>query len=99
MTLRARNALIHLVAAAVVWNALLWAWPPTVTGLLVNAISISRAPDRMAARTKEQTLKDDLRTMRKAIDQYTVDRERAPASLDDLVSAGYLHEIPLDPFT
>ena len=37
--------------------------------------------------------------MRNAIDQYSLDKLRAPQSLDDLVSAGYLREVPLDPFT
>ncbi len=47
----------------------------------------------------EAVLKQDLRSMRDAIDQYTQDKEKAPQTLDDLVSAGYLHAIPKDPFT
>ena len=47
----------------------------------------------------EAVLKQDLRHMRDAIDQYTQDKGKAPQSLDDLVSAGYLHAIPKDPFT
>jgi general secretion pathway protein G len=47
----------------------------------------------------EAVLKQDLRAMRDAIDQYTQDKQKAPQSLDDLVSAGYLHSIPKDPFT
>jgi len=47
----------------------------------------------------EAVLKQDLRAMRDAIDQYTQDKQNAPQSLDDLVSAGYLHAIPKDPFT
>lgn len=50
-------------------------------------------------RAREATLKQDLDTMRKCIDAYTLDKERAPQSLDDLVSAGYMREIPMDPFT
>ncbi len=50
-------------------------------------------------RANEAVLKQDLRNMRDAIDQYTQDKEKAPQSLDDLVSAGYLHTIPKDPFT
>src|ERR1051326_1941513 len=50
-------------------------------------------------RANEAVLKQDLRNMRDAIDQYTQDKEKAPQSLDDLVSAGYLHAIPKDPFT
>jgi general secretion pathway protein G len=48
---------------------------------------------------KEAVLKEDLYSMRSAIDQYTQDKDKAPQSLDDLVSAGYLHGIPKDPFT
>lgn len=47
----------------------------------------------------EAVLKQDLRSMRDAIDQYTQDKQKAPQTLDDIVSAGYLHGIPKDPFT
>ncbi len=48
---------------------------------------------------RESALKQDLTTLRSAIDQYTLDKEKAPQSLDDLVQAGYLREIPKDPIT
>ena len=48
---------------------------------------------------KEAVLKEDLHTMRSAIDAYTVDKSKAPQSLDDLVQGGYLREIPKDPVT
>ena len=48
---------------------------------------------------KEAVLKEDLHTMRTAIDSYTVDKQKAPQSLDDLVQAGYLKTMPVDPFT
>jgi general secretion pathway protein G len=48
---------------------------------------------------KEAVLKEDLHTMRVAIDSYTVDKQKAPQSLDDLVQAGYLKALPKDPFT
>jgi general secretion pathway protein G len=48
---------------------------------------------------KEAVLREDLRTMRAAIDSYTVDKQKAPQSLDDLVEAGYLKSMPKDPFT
>ena len=49
---------------------------------------------------REAVLKDDLYTLRKLIDEFTVDKERPPTSLDDLVEAGYLRSgIPVDPFT
>jgi general secretion pathway protein G len=47
----------------------------------------------------EHVLKEDLYHMRTAIDQYTQDKNLAPQHLTDLVSAGYLHAIPKDPFT
>ena len=50
-------------------------------------------------KAREAVLKQDLTQMRSAIDQYSLDKLRAPQSLDDLVSAGYLREVPLDPFT
>lgn len=50
-------------------------------------------------KAKENTLKNDLATLRTMIDEYTKDKKKAPQSLDDLVSAGYLKEIPKDPIT
>ncbi|HUZ47731.1 MAG TPA: prepilin-type N-terminal cleavage/methylation domain-containing protein [Terriglobia bacterium] len=51
-------------------------------------------------RAREAVLKDDLFTMRKLIDQYTLDKQQPPESLDDLVQAGYLRGgLPADPFT
>ena len=48
---------------------------------------------------KEVVLKDNLRTLRKTIDQYTADKKKAPQSLQDLVDAGYFKQIPNDPIT
>jgi general secretion pathway protein G len=48
---------------------------------------------------REAVLKEDLHVMRQAIDSYTVDKQKAPQSLDDLVQGGYLKTIPIDPFT
>lgn len=47
----------------------------------------------------EKLLREDLYHMRSAIDQYTQDKNKAPQTLNDLVTAGYLHEIPKDPCT
>jgi len=49
--------------------------------------------------TREAVLRDDLFTMRKLLDQYGADKGRLPQSLDDLVTDGYLREVPTDPFT
>jgi general secretion pathway protein G len=48
---------------------------------------------------REAVLKEDLHTMRDGIDAYTNDKDKAPQSLDDLVTAGYLKVIPIDPMT
>ncbi len=48
---------------------------------------------------RETVLRDDLYRMRSLIDQYSADKGKLPASLDDLVSAGYMREIPVDPIT
>jgi general secretion pathway protein G len=48
---------------------------------------------------KEATLRTDLFRMRDAIDQYYADKAKYPASLDALVSDGYMRAIPEDPIT
>jgi general secretion pathway protein G len=50
-------------------------------------------------RAKEVVLMNDLDEMRRAIDKYTADKERAPQSLQDLVTGGYLRRVPEDPIT
>lgn len=48
---------------------------------------------------REAVLREDLHVMRAAIDSYTMDKQKAPQSLDDLVQSGYLKDIPEDPMT
>jgi general secretion pathway protein G len=48
---------------------------------------------------REAVLKEDLHVMREAIDSYTMDKQKAPQSLDDLIQDGYLRSIPEDPMT
>lgn len=50
-------------------------------------------------KAKETILKQDLQTMRKKIDEYAADKEKLPQSLDDLASAFYIREVPIDPMT
>jgi general secretion pathway protein G len=50
-------------------------------------------------RAKEATLKQDLQAIRQSIDNYTLDKQAAPQSLDDLAQAGYLRLVPRDPMT
>ena len=49
--------------------------------------------------SKESLLRQDLFTLRQAIDQFTLDKRKPPGSLEDLVKAPYLKSIPIDPFT
>ena len=49
--------------------------------------------------SREVVLKEDLHTLRNAIDQYTYDKQKAPQSLDDIVQAGYVKVMPVDPMT
>ena len=54
---------------------------------------------RSIQRSKESVLKNNLYTMRTVIDEYTYDKQKAPQTLQDLVSDGYLRQIPVDPIT
>ena len=71
-----------------------------VMAIVVTVLSIA-VPFYTTAmiKAKESVLMSNLFTMRSVIDQYTYDREEPPQSLDDLVSEGYLRDVPLDPFT
>ena len=57
------------------------------------------AYQRTVQHAKETVLKENLWQMRRAIDQYTADKGKLPASIDDLVTDKYLHEKPVDPIT
>lgn len=54
---------------------------------------------RTIQRSKESVLKNNLFTLRTVIDEYTYDKQKAPQTLDDLVSDGYLRQVPIDPMT
>jgi general secretion pathway protein G len=54
---------------------------------------------RSIIRSKESVLKNNLFTMRTVIDEYTYDKQKAPQTLQDLVSDGYLRQVPIDPIT
>lgn len=69
----------------------------TIIVLLINiAIPIYNNTIR---RTNESVLKNNLFTIRTCIDNYTGDKGKAPQTLQDLVGAGYLREVPYDPMT
>ena len=69
--------------------------------VVVSAISYAALTSyrNQVLHAREDVLRDDLRKMRTLIDQYATDKGALPQSLDDLVRAGYLREIPRDPFT
>lgn len=50
-------------------------------------------------RSKETVLHQNLQTLRTVIDNYTFDKQKAPQNLQELVSEGYLREVPYDPMT
>ena len=50
-------------------------------------------------RAKESVLRNNLFTISNMIDEYTIDKQKAPESLQDLVSEGYLRQVPQDPMT
>jgi general secretion pathway protein G len=54
---------------------------------------------RSIIRSKESVLKNNLYTLRTVIDEYTYDKQKAPQTLEDLVSDGYLRQVPIDPIT
>lgn len=66
--------------------------------LILTALAVPRFEGAIR-HAKEAVLKEDLHVMRAAIDSYTMDKQKAPQSLDDLVQEGYLRSIPEDPFT
>jgi general secretion pathway protein G len=70
-----------------------------LTIIMILATIAAGRYDRSVQRAREATLKQDLYVMRQAIQQYTLDKQAAPGSLDDLVQAKYLGGIPVDPIT
>jgi general secretion pathway protein G len=71
-----------------------------VMSIVVILISVAVPMyQRSIVRAKESVLKNNLFTMRTVIDEYTYDKQKGPQSLQDLVSEGYLREVPVDPMT
>jgi general secretion pathway protein G len=71
-----------------------------VMAIIVILMSIAIPQYQKAIiRAKESVLHNNLFTLRQVIDEYTYDKQKAPQSLDDMVTAGYLREIPMDPMT
>ena len=71
-----------------------------VMGLIVTLSTIAVVQYRHSiVYSKEAALKEDLFRMKEAIDQYYADKNQYPATLEDLVSSGYLRSVPADPIT
>ena len=72
-----------------------------VVMLIISILLAIAVPSFIASirSAREAALREDLHTMRDAIEQYTEDKQEAPQSLDDLVTAGYLKKMPIDPMT
>jgi general secretion pathway protein G len=69
--------------------------------LIISILAVVAIPKFEAAirKAREAVLKEDLHVIRAAIDSYTMDKQKAPQTLDDLIQDGYLKEIPQDPMT
>jgi general secretion pathway protein G len=70
-----------------------------ITIILILIGMAAQNYSRTVQRSRETVLHHDLQVMRQAIDNYTLDKQAAPQSLDDLVQAGYLRKVPVDPIT
>jgi hypothetical protein len=79
-----KRRLVFLAAVVVVCGLVWWFTPAYVTS---------------PREARERILRQDLLTMRSIISQYTLDKQKRPRSLDDLVVAGYFKEVPIDPTT
>jgi len=71
-----------------------------VISMILILVSVSiPAYNQSILRAKESVLKQNLFQLRSLISQYTLDKQKAPQGLDDLVSSGYIKQLPVDPMT
>lgn len=70
-----------------------------ITIIIILAAIVLPQYQRTILVTREAVLRDDLYKMRSLLDQYAADKQKMPQSLEDLVTAGYMREIPKDPMT
>jgi general secretion pathway protein G len=69
----------------------------SIIGILVSiAVPIYQ---KSLIRTKESVLRNNLFSIRTTLDEYTYDKQKAPQTLQDLVTEGYLRQVPYDPIT
>ena len=71
----------------------------SLLALIVFLVATAFAAQDRALEDKEALLRQDLFTLRNVIQQYTLDKQKAPQALDDLKEGGYIRKIPKDPFT
>lgn len=64
--------------------------------LILIAVSVT-SYQQIQLKARETVLKQNLVAMRKAIDEFAADREKLPASLEELVEKNYINEVPIDP--
>ena len=70
-----------------------------ITIIIILAAVVLPQYQKTILATREAVLREDLFKMRSLLDQYAADKQKLPQSLDDLVSGGYLRELPKDPIT
>jgi len=70
-----------------------------ITVIIILAAIVLPQYQKTILSTREAVLRDDLSKLRSLIDQYAADKQKLPQSLDDLVSGGYMRELPKDPIT
>ena len=70
-----------------------------ITVIIILAAIALPQYQRTILATREAVLRDDLFKMRSLLDQYAADKQKLPQSLDELVSGGYMRELPKDPIT
>jgi general secretion pathway protein G len=81
----------------------MWQAKQTRIGLALvvfaSVAALVLAPRYSPRKARERILEQDLFTMREIVNQYTLDKQRRPQSLDDLVASGYFKKVPVDPMT
>ena len=70
-----------------------------ITIIIILAAIVLPQYQKTILATREAVLREDLFKMRHLIDQYAADKQKLPQSLEDLVSGGYMRELPKDPMT
>ncbi|MGA6980973.1 MAG: prepilin-type N-terminal cleavage/methylation domain-containing protein [Candidatus Sulfotelmatobacter sp.] len=71
-----------------------------VISIMIILLSIAMPLyNQSVVRSREAVLRNDLFQLRSLISQYTLDKQKAPQSLDDLVTGGYIKVVPKDPMT